>query len=100
MAQITTEELPERQAIALQQPERGERAEEARRALLEALPDATFTEPDQTGFFEVSVEADSYEAALERVWDAIAAAGADDHVLLAEHPSVPEHWRHRTAKPI
>ncbi len=95
-----TEQLPERHTIALQQLDHGARAEQARRALAEALPDATFTEPDETGFFEASVEADSYEAALQRAWDAVAAAGADDHVLLAEHPSVPEHWRHRTARPL
>lgn len=89
------EAMPERHAVALQQLDRGERADRARRAVVEAVPDATFSEPDETGVFEVSVEADSYEDALERVWDAIAAAGADDHVGFAEHPSLPEHWRHR-----
>src|ERR671929_63260 len=34
---------------------------------------------------------------LNRVWDAVAASGADDHIAFLEHPSLPEHWRHRAA---
>ena len=41
----------------------------------------------------MTVDADSREAALLQVWDLIAAAGADDHILFIEHPDVPEHWR-------
>ena len=68
---------------------------QARDALAAALPGAQVTDPDETGVFEVTVDAPSHEEALQQVWDAIAAAGADDHVAFAEHPDLPEHWRHR-----
>jgi hypothetical protein len=55
--------------------------------------------PDDTGVFEVRVSASSFEDALQRVWDAVAAAGADDEIAFAEHPSIPEHWGHRTRAP-
>jgi hypothetical protein len=90
--------MPQRHTIALEMLGRGVHADAARRRLLEALPDATSTAPDETGMLEVAVEADSYDAALQRTWDAIAAAGADDHVVIAEHPSLPEHWRRRVAR--
>jgi len=63
------------------------RDEEAREQLADALPDAEFTPIDEeTGAFEVLLEADSQDEAIIRVIDAIAAAGVDDHVMLAEHP--------------
>jgi hypothetical protein len=93
-----TGQMPSRQTIAMDMLNRGERAERARQALAAALPDATSTAPDETGMFEITVEAGSYEDALQRVWDAVAAAGADDHVVIAEHPSLPEHWRRRVAR--
>jgi hypothetical protein len=77
-----------------------ERNEEAREQLADALPeDAEVSEPDEVGVFEVSLEADDLEEALQAVWDAIAAAGADDHVVFLEHPDLPEHWRHRSGSP-
>jgi hypothetical protein len=76
-------------------PPHGEFARESYDRLRDVLGAAAVTEPDETGFFEADVEAPSFEAALERVWDAVAAAGADDHVFFAEHPDIPEHWRHR-----
>jgi hypothetical protein len=82
-------------AVGMYMPERTERAEQARADLGRALPDATVTEPDETGTFEIRLEADDQEQALQRVWDAIAAAGADDHITFAEHPDLPEHWRVR-----
>lgn len=53
------------------------------------------TEIDDVGLFEARVDADDFEAALQKVWDAIAAAGVDDDFAFAEHPSIPEHWRRR-----
>jgi hypothetical protein len=78
--------------------DRGPAAEDARRRLAEALGDAASVgEVDHdTGFFDVTVDAPSFDAALDRVWDAVAAAGADDHIAFAEHPDLPEHWRPRT----
>ena len=57
------------------------------------------TEPDELGVFEIRLEAEDRERALNRVWDAVAAAGADDHMVFLEHPDLPEHWRARSARP-
>lgn len=71
----------------------------AREDLAAALPDATVGEPDDTGVFEVELEAEDTEDALLQVWNAVAAAGADDHVVLLEHPDLPDHWRERAGGP-
>jgi hypothetical protein len=72
---------------------------EAREQLAAALPDATVGEPDELGVFEVALEAEDQEAALQRVWDAVSASGTDDHILFMEHPELPEHWRRRSGSP-
>ena len=79
--------------------DRGVAAKDARRQLAAALPGAEVSEPDEVGVFEVTLDADSQEDALQRVWDGVAAAGADDHVAFLEHPALPEHWRHRAKAP-
>ncbi len=71
----------------------------AREQLAAALPDAEVGPPDELGVFEIAVEADDLEQALQRVWDAVAASGADDHVVFLEHPELPEHWRARSGRP-
>ena len=72
----------------------------ARADLIAALPDdAEAGEPDELGFFEVAVEAADHEDALLRIWNALAASGADDHIFIAEHPDLPEHWRERARGP-
>jgi hypothetical protein len=91
--------MAERYSIGLVLLDRGAKCEEARSRLAAALDGSRVTEPDETGAFEVSVECESQEAALNRVWDAVAASGADDHVAFLEHPSLPEHWRHRAQGP-
>jgi len=88
-----------RHAVGMVMLDSGARAEEARSRLAGAVGDGTATEPDETGAFEVTVEADSQDDALQRLWDAVAAAGADDHIAFLEHPSLPEHWRHRARSP-
>jgi hypothetical protein len=65
----------------------------------EALPGARISGPDDVGFVEVELDADGQEDALQKVWDGIAAAGADDHLVIAEHPDLPEHWRERAGGP-
>ena len=50
---------------------------------------------DDDGVFDVHIEAESFEDALVRVWDAIAESGTDDHLAFLEHPEIPEHWQHR-----
>jgi hypothetical protein len=83
------------QLVGMEMLDRGERADAARADLASALPGGRVGEPDPDGTFEIALEAPDREAALQTVWDAIAAAGADDHIAFAEHPDVPEHWRRR-----
>jgi hypothetical protein len=73
----------------------GSRGHEAVTRLQAALGDEEISAPDDTGTFEVTVAAASFEAALDRVRNAVAAAGADDDIVFVEHPDLPEHWRHR-----
>jgi hypothetical protein len=62
--------------------------EHALTGLREALGDgATLSGPDDAGVLEVSLDADGQDDAVKRVIDAVAAAGADDHFEIAEHPS-------------
>jgi len=72
----------------------GARGHDALARLRAALGDEDITDPDDTGVFEVTVSASSFDAALERVWNAVAAAGVDDDIVFLEHPELPEHWRH------
>lgn len=83
------------QAVGLIRVDDGVHAREHLANLRQALPDAELTEPDDVGVFEARLSAPSREAALQRVFDAIAAVGADDHVVFLEHPDVPRHWRRR-----
>ena len=77
----------------------GAAAEAARERLAEALGQDGRVGPadPETGVFEVTVDAASREDALLRVWNALAAAGADDEIVFIEHPDVPEHWRSKPA---
>jgi hypothetical protein len=79
--------------IGLREEIGGAHGEEVRAALLHALGDPPATVPDDTGTFDVMVDADSIDDALLAVWNALAASGSDDHILLIEHPNLPEHWR-------
>jgi hypothetical protein len=73
------------------------RDRQARDELGQALPDdADVGAPDELGIFEIEVDADDLEHALNVVWDAVAASGTDDHILFLEHPDLPEHWRPRS----
>jgi hypothetical protein len=74
------------------------RDREAREQLAAVLPDAEVGEQDETGVFEIAVEADDQEQALQRIWDAVAASGTDDHIVFLEHPDLPEHWRRRAGR--
>jgi hypothetical protein len=79
--------------VGLREEIGGPHGEEVRGALLDALGDPPATAPDEDGTFEVTVEAETIDDALLAVWNALAASGADDHILLIEHPNLPEHWR-------
>ena len=81
--------------VALQCLDRGVRCDQARRNLVDALGADGVPEHDEGGVFEVTVDAEDFDGALARVWDAIATSGSDDHVAFAEHPNIPEHWRRR-----
>jgi hypothetical protein len=92
--------MAERQVISMLLRHPGmPRDEEAREQLAAALPAAEIGEADELGVLEVMLEADDREQALERVWDAVAASGTDDHIVFLEHPELPEHWRARSGKP-
>jgi hypothetical protein len=86
-------------AIGMVLLDRGAAAEVAYRRLAEVLPGCVASKPDEVGVFEITLHAEGQEEALEKVWDAVAAAGADDHVAFLEHPALPEHWRHRAQAP-
>lgn len=59
----------------------------ARDRLARQLSGAEFTDVDEaTGVFEISLEAADRESAVTRVFNAVAAAGADDHLVIAENP--------------
>lgn len=75
------------------------RDRDARAELAVALPEAEVTEPDELGVFEVDLDADDLDKALERVWDAVATSGTDDHIVFLEHPDLPEHWHHLSSRP-
>ena len=75
------------------------RDREAREQLAAVLPGATVGEPDETGTFDVTVDADDPEGALTQVWDAVAASGTDDHIVFLEHADLPEYWRRRSGTP-
>jgi hypothetical protein len=91
--------MADRYAIGMVCLDRGAKCNEARSQFVAALDGARATEPDETGTFEVSIQCESQDTALNRVWDAVAASGADDHIAFLEHPSLPEHWRHKAHGP-
>jgi hypothetical protein len=72
---------------------------EAREQLVAVLPDAEITDADAEGVFEIMIEAADQEQALQRVWDALAESGTDDHIVFLEHPDLPEHWRPQSRRP-
>ncbi len=75
---------------------RGPGFDGARERLAKQLSGAEFTEVDEaTGVFEITLKAADLESAVRRVFDAVAAAGADDHVVIAEHPEIEGHWIRR-----
>jgi hypothetical protein len=84
-------------AMLLQHPGTPRDAQ-AREQLAAALPDADVGAADDTGVFEIALDAYDLEQALQRVWDAVAASGTDDHVLFLEHPELPQHWRHLSGR--
>jgi hypothetical protein len=76
------------------------RDQQAREQLAAALPDdAEVSQSDELGVFEVALDADDQEEALQIVWDAVAASGTDDHIVFLEHPELPEHWRRYSGSP-
>jgi hypothetical protein len=79
--------------IGLREEIGGEHGDEVRRRFLEALGNPPATEPDETRTFEVTLEAETVDDALLAAWNALAASGAEDHLLFLEHPNLPEHWR-------
>lgn len=86
-----------RQVIAMHAFDLPAAHEHAITDLAKALPGAELTPvEEETGFFDVRIEASDRESALQRVFDALARSGAEDHLVIAEHPDTPEHWRKRS----
>jgi hypothetical protein len=86
------------QVVTLLVDQPGAAGDAARQRLVEQLADARVDEPDpDTGVFDVVLDSDSRDEALNHVWNALAAAGSDDEILFLEHPDIPEHWRSRPA---
>jgi len=86
-----------RHVISLHVFDHTHRAQDSRDRLAKQLSGAEFSPFEEaTGFFDVILEAPDREAALERVWSALGAAGADDHIALAETSDVPEHRKRTT----
>jgi hypothetical protein len=83
----------ERVSMLLLHYGQGPRDEQAREALARVLAGVQVTEPDDVGEFEVVLDARDREAALTRVFDAVAASGTDDHIVFVEHADIPGHWR-------
>ena len=83
--------------IALQLLDRTPRGHKAREELITALGAVECRAPDADGTFDVCIECESQESALKRVWNAMASSGADDHLVILEHPDIPHHWEHRPA---
>ena len=82
--------------VGLLQELAGEHGDATRAALLDALGGPPSTEPDEEGTFEITVEAASDDDALLAVWNAMAASGADEHIVFMEHPKLRDHWRRAT----
>ena len=55
--------------------------------------------PTRSASSKSHLEAQDKEQALQRVWDAVAASGTDDHIVFFEHPDLPEHWRRLSGGP-
>jgi hypothetical protein len=91
---------PGRQTVLMFMLHLGTPADQAARAeLAAALPGATVGEADDTGVFEIELDANDLDDALLRVWDAVAASATDEHLVFLEHPDLPGHWRERSGSP-
>lgn len=75
--------------IALHRAAPTARCEEAVDGLRAELGPESVEEPDETGMFAVEVEAASFDAAVQRVRDAVAAVGGDECIELGEPSGVP-----------
>ncbi len=74
--------------IALHLAARTAGCEAALAGLRAELGPESVEEPDETGMFAVEVEADSFDAAVQHVRDAVAALGADECIELGESSGV------------
>lgn len=74
--------------VSLHKTGDGERFDQALEALRTQLGARAVHEPDEQGFFEVELEADSFDAAVAKLRTAVAAAGADEAVELGEPSGV------------
>lgn len=73
-----------KQTVALYTVTSGDRVSRARDSLAEALGNTQLGDPDDAGGFEVSLDAESPEAARELVREAFARAGTGDDFVIQE----------------
>ena len=79
-----TTERPGAHTISLHRTVEGERFDQAIDALRNQLGPRAVGDPDESGFFEVEVDAASWDDAAAKLRDAVASAGADEVVELGE----------------
>lgn len=77
--------------VALRRAVPGPRCDAALNELRRELGSGAVRDPDDAGLFAVSVEAGSFDAAVMRVRDAIAALGADECFELGESSGYVPH---------
>jgi hypothetical protein len=70
--------------LSLRRTAAGPRSDDALEALRNQLGPRAVGAPDGSGFFEVEVEAGSWDEAAAKLRDAVASAGADEVVALGE----------------
>jgi hypothetical protein len=60
---------------------------------------ATVTEPDENGIFEIEMETADMEEAIQHAWNAVGGSGTGDHVMLLATDDLPESWQVHAARP-
>jgi hypothetical protein len=60
---------------------------------------ATVSEPDESGVFQIELDAGDEEEALTHAWNAVGGSGTGDHVFLLLTDELPDSWQVKARKP-
>jgi|GEM_PF-4213405 len=60
---------------------------------------ATVTDPDESGVFQIELEADDLESAITHAWNSVGGSGTGDHVFLLQTDDLPQSWHVKSRKP-